>query len=273
MEVEILESMSRFIENLQRIFSLKRTKITLYIATVLWIAVITQILMNKVFFENFEIAEAFVKTNSEYLKCSLEIVAQHHSDFLSETEKKDILHHIADAIGLKLDSDIKIKREDQQTEYSYHKHAKKAETTLKIVSLQQEADSTIKVKHYVVVRLNIKESIKSIDKYRRLIEKALDEMDMSTRQVNVLYEGMIDGLMSRNDKEDMANLMIRELQGEVAFDYQHGDSYTVYAYTGLINEYIETVGCKINIQIAMTYDELSDKTRIYLATPIINQSW
>ena len=37
-------------------------------------------------------------------------------------------------------------------------------------------------------------------------------------------------------------------------------------YTGLIDEYIETVGCRINIQIAATYDEVADKTRIYLAT-------
>jgi hypothetical protein len=41
----------------------------------------------------------------------------------------------------------------------------------------------------------------------------------------------------------------------------------------LIDEYVEAAGCKINIQIAMTYDEQLDKTRIYFATPIINQGW
>lgn len=273
MEVDILESLSRFIENLQRIFSLKRTKITSYIVAVLWIAVITQIIVNRVFFESLEISEAFVKTNTEDLECSLEIVAQHNSDFLSETDKKDILHYIANSIGLKLDSDIEIKQDGGKTEYSYEKQAKKANTSLKIVSMQEEVNSTAIMRHYLVVRLNIKESIKSIEKYRSLIEGAMDKLDILNRQVNVLYEGIVNGSMSKDDKRDMADLLVKELQGEVAFDYQQGESYTVYAYTGLIDEYIDTVGCKINIQIAMTYDEQSEMTRVYLATPIINQSW
>ena len=268
-----MENIGRFVEALQHIFSLKRTKITLYIAGVLWIAVFTQIIMNRVFLNSLEIAEAFVKINTEDKECSLEIVAPYHNEFLSEKDKRDILHHIANSIGLNIDSDIMMVREAEKTEYSYHKQAKKAETTIKIVSIQEEIDSGIRIKHYIVVRLNIKESINSIDKYRKLIEESLDELNISERQVNVLYEGIVDGLMSKTDKEELARSMVKDLQGEVAFDYQQGESYTVYAYTGLIDEYIETVGCKINIQIAMTYDELAEKTRIYLATPILNESW
>jgi hypothetical protein len=273
MEVESLEKMSRFIENLQRIFSLKRTKITLYIVAVLWIAVITQIVINRVFFESLEIAEAFVKTNTKDHECSLDIVAEHHSHFLSETDKKDILRYLANCIGLNMDSDITIGRENGRTEYSYNKRAKKAETSLKIISIEEEVDSAIKMKHYVVVRLKIKDSIKSIEKYRRMIEDSLDDLEIVNRQVNVMYEGIMDGLVSKNNKEDIADLLVKELQGEIAFDYQQGESYTVYAYTGLINEYVETIGCKINIQIAMAYDEETDKTRVYLATPILNDSW
>lgn len=272
-EVDTLENMSRFIEKIQGIFSLKRTKVTLYMAAVLWLALVTQLVINKVFFDNFEIAEAFVKANAEDMECNLEIIAQHHNEFLSEADKKDILHHIANAIGLDINSEITIKRDDGRAEYSYYKLAKKAETSLKIVSLEQEEDSTIKMKHYIMVKLNVKESIRSIEKYRKLIEKSLNDMDIEERQVTVLYEGYVPGLMSIQDKENMVTLLINDLQGKVAFDYQQSESYTVYAYTGLIDEYIETLGCKINIQIAMTYDEESEKTKIYLASPILNQEW
>lgn len=273
MEVDILEKISRFIEGLQRIFSLRRTKITLYIAVVLWISVATQIFVNRVFFKDFQIAEAFVKASTEDLECSLEIIAQHYNDFLSETDKKDIIHYIADAIELRIDDVIKINRESDRTEYVYQKQAKKAITSLKIVSLEQEVDSIIKMKHYIIVRLKIKESIKSIEKYRKLLESSFKELGIEEKQVTVQYEGYVPKKMTIEDKEDMARLLVKELQGEIAFDYQQKDTYTVYAYTGLIDEYIETVGCKINIQIAMTYDEQAEKTRIYLATPIINQDW
>ena len=79
--------------------------------------------------------------------------------------------------------------------------------------------------------------------------------------------------MTNENKEEMARQMVKELQGEIAFDYWQNDTYTVYAYTGMIDEYIETAGCKINIQIAMTYDEQTEKTKIYLASPILNQEW
>lgn len=268
-----MENMSRFIERVQGVFSLKRTKVTLYIAAVLWLAVVTQIIMNRIFLEDLEIAEAFVKTNTEDLECNLEIVAQHHMDFLSEEDKKDIVHYLANAIDLKMDKEIEISREGERTEYVYSKQAKRAETSIKVVSLEEEIDKAIKVRHYIVVRLNIKESIKSIERFKKVLEAALDELGIEQRQVNVQYEGFVLGLMTQKESEEMARLLVGELQGEVALDYQQGNSYTVYAYTGLIDEYIETVGCKINIQIAMTYDEQADRTKIYLASPIINQSW
>lgn len=268
-----MDRVNVFYEKIQHIFSTKRMRITLYIVAILWLSVITQIIVNKVYFRDLQIAEAFVKTNTEDLECSIELVAQHPTDFLSETDKKDIIHHIADSIGLKIDKDIEIIRESDRTEYVYQKQAKKAFSSIKIASLKQEADSAVTMKHFIVTRLKIKDYVKSADKYRKLLESAYKELKLKENQLTVQYEGSVRGSMPVEDKEDMARLLVKELQGEVAFDYQQGDSYTLYAYTGLIDEYIESAGCKINIQIAITYDEETDKTRIYLATPIINQDW
>lgn len=268
-----MESLNRFTAGLQRIFSLKRTKITLYIATVLWLSVATQVLVNRVFFKDFQFAEAFVKSSTEDIECSLEIAAQHPNDFLSESEKKDILKYIADEIGLRMEKDIAINRDNDRIVYAYEKQAKKASTVLKIVSLEEKTDSAVEMKNYIIVRLKIKESIKSLEKYRKLLENVFKNLGIEEKQVTVQYEGYISKNMTADEKEDMARSLIKELQGEIAFDYWQENSYTVYAYTGLIDEYIESAGCKINIQIAMTYDEQTEKTKIYLATPIINQDW
>ena len=268
-----MEKSNWFAETLQRIFSSKRIKITLYITAVLWLSVITQILVNRFFFRNFQFAEAFVKTSTEDVECSLEIVAQHNNDFLSEADKKDIFRYIADVIGLKIDKDIEIKKDKDRTEYVYQKQAKKAVTSLKIVSMEQEVDSAIKLKHYIIVRLRIKDSIQSLEKYRKLLDDAFEKLGIKQKQVTVQYEGYITKQMTKENKEETARQLVKELQGEIAFDYWQNDTYTVYAYTGLIDEYIESAGCKINIQIAMTYDTQTEKTKIYLASPIINQDW
>ncbi|HPU64122.1 MAG TPA: YwmB family TATA-box binding protein, partial [Mobilitalea sp.] len=241
--------------------------------TVLWLAVITQIVVNRIFFKGFEIAEAFVITGTEDIECSLEIVVQHPDEFLSENDKKDIIRYIADAIGLNIDKDIEIIKDNERTEYVFQKQAKKAETALKVVSLVQDIDSEVKMKHYVIARLKIKESIKSLEKYRELLENAFDKLGIDKKQVTVQYEGYITGLMTKESKEAMARQLVNELKGEIAFEYWQNDNYTVYAYTGLIDEFIESAGCKINIQIAMSNDENSKKTKIYLASPIINSGW
>lgn len=263
----------RFVEEVKRIFSLRRTKITLYIAVVLWLSFVTQVLVNRVFFGDFQIAEAFVKTSTEDMECSLEIAAQHPNEFLSESEKKDIIRHIADGIGLSIDREIEIIKDKERTEYVFEKQAKKALTSIKVVSIEQKVDSAVKLKHYIIVRLRIKESIQSLERYRKLLDNAFKGLGIDQKQVTVQYEGYISRAMTNENKEEMARQIVKELQGEIAFDYWQNDTYTVYAYTGMIDEYIETAGCKINIQIAMTYDEQTEKTKIYLASPILNQEW
>ena len=55
---------------------------------------------------------------------------------------------------------------------------------------------------------------------------------------------------------------------------QRGDElYTVYAYTGLINDYVKSEGNKINVNIAFNYNEKKNKTNLYVATPILNQDY
>lgn len=268
-----MENLNRFYESMKRILSMKKTKITLYIAAVLWLAVATQMFMNRFFYKEVEITQAFVNTNTGDLKSSIEIIADYNKDYLSEAEKQDLILYLADAIGLTVDKEITVTGEGSRSEYAFEKQARNASTQLKIVSLEQEEEAAVKMKHYIVVRLNIKDSIQSIDKYRKLLEEAMQKLGVDQKQVTLQYEGSFNGTLSREEKDRISELLVKELQGETAIRYEEEGIYTVYAYTGLINEYIVSAGSKVNIQIAITYDELTQKTVVYLATPILNQSW
>lgn len=268
-----MENLNRFFEALKRILSMKKMKITLYIAAVLWLAVVTQMFMNRYYYKEAEITQAFVNTNTGDLKSSVEIIADYEKEYLSETDKKDLILYLADAIGLTVDKEISIKREGNRSEYYFQKQAKNALTLLKVVSLEQEEASAVIMKHYIVVNLDIRDSINSIDKYRKLLEASLAELGVTNKQTTLQYQGSFNGMLSTKEKDRVADLMVSELQGETALRYEEGGLYTVYAYTGLINEYIVSMGRKINIQIAITYDEEAGKTIVYLATPILNQSW
>ncbi len=268
-----MENLNRLYEFLKGILSRKKTKITLYIAVVLWLAVATQMFMNRFFYEEVKMTQAFVNTNTADLKSSIEIIAAYEKDYLSEEDKKELILYLADSIGLHVDKEIAVTREEARSEYSYEKQAKNASTMLKVISLEQEKDSEIKMKHYIVVKLDIKDSIQSMDKYRKLLENALKDLGVNNRQLTLQYEGSFRGMLSAAEKDRISELLVNELDGEVSMKYEEGNLYTVYAYTGLINEYIMSMGSKVNIQIAITYDEQAGKTMIYLASPILNQNW
>lgn len=261
------------IDSVKQIISLKRTKATLYMVVILWLAFATQFIVNRMFQENVQITEAFVKTNAEEMKSSLEIVAEYNAGFLSEASKKEMIQALADAIGLTIDGEILQKQQASKSEYYFLKRAKKAVSEIKVVSLEQEEGEAVKVNHYIIVRLDITESVHSIDKYKNLLEKTLDKLGVAEKQITMEFEGNYKGNMSVREKNEIATQLVEDLQGEIALEYEEGNLYTVYAYTGLLKEYIVSMGTKVNIQIAITYNDLTNKTRVTLATPILSQGW
>ncbi|MBP1754309.1 MAG: putative rane protein [Firmicutes bacterium] len=253
--------------------SLRRTKITLYMAMVLWVAVATQMIVNRVFQEDIKITEAFVKTNTDEMQSSIEIAAEYSSGDLSAEDKKTLICDLAAKMGLTIDKDISVWEEGDRSEFYYYKRAKKATTEIKVISVGQEEDDLWVMKHYIIVRLSIQEGIAGIDKYKSVLEKAFDKLKVKDMQVTLKYEGNQEGDLTSEQKHEVAQLLVDELQGEIALEYDEGDMYTVYAYTGMLKEYVTSMDNKINIQIAISYNEITNKTRITLATPILSDNW
>ncbi len=262
-----------FYHKFKNIVSKRRTKVTLYVAAVLWVAVITQIFVNRVFREELQITEAFIKSETAEMQSSLEIVAEYPAEVLSDEGKRELIYRLADVIGLTVDDDITVWEEETKSEYFYFKQAKQASTEIKVVSMVTEKNNEADMKHYIVIQLTVLKGIQSIDKYKDLLEEELTELGTANKQVTVKYEGMREGDLTSLQKSEIATLLVEELQGEIAIEYDEGDLYTVYAYTGMINEYVTTLDNKINIQIAITYNELTDTTKITLATPVLNDSF
>lgn len=260
-------------DRIKQIFTKKQMKFTLYIVAVLWLAVITQVGVNKLFKDSLRITEAFVKTKTEDMKSSIEVIAEYSNVFLSEEDKKNVIQQIADSIGLTIDGEIDVWKEDNRIEYTFYKKAKSATSEIKVVSMEQQQDETVKIQHYVFVRISVLKSINSIDKYKDIIEHTMKQLGVNSTQTTMEYAGYYTGELSLERKQEIAYLLVNELQGEIAQEYDEGDLFTVYGFTGLLNDYVVSAGQKVNIQVAITYNEISDKTTVYLATPILNGSW
>ena len=155
----------------------------------------------------------------EEMKSSLEIISEYNGEFLSETDKKDMIHKIADSIGLNIDKDITILKEGAHSEYIFAKQARLAETEIKIISMEQEVDEYARMKHYIIVRMSILQSIQSIEKYKDIIVDTIDELGTLNKQITMRFDGNYDGNRSNDEKKQIAEFLIDQLHGEIALDY------------------------------------------------------
>jgi hypothetical protein len=249
----------------------KKSKMTIYVIGVLWIAVIMQLAVNTLLRPDSNLLEAFVNTNSEVSDFELEMVADYGTDFLSESDKKDLILYVANKMGLQVGDEHFGKLSNKDSEILVEKISKSSETLIKVVSIENENDlGTNEVKHYIIVRLKLYKNLESILSYRELLENVFRDLKVSDVQTTMQLSSRYKGNISIDDKNKIADNMINNLQGKIAYANRADDLFTIYAYSGLLDEYVSSLGTKINIHVAIDYDEDTDYTNVYLGTPVIN---
>lgn len=247
---------------------------TVYVIAVLWISVFTQIIVNQFFSSSDRMIDAFADTNSNIIQSEIKVIADYGTKYLSEEDKKSLIDYIAGSINLNTDYAFKTNSSSALKEISVDKPSKNANTKIKILSLDRvENDGSKQVDQYIVVDLNVYENIDSVLTYKKLIENILKELEVVDYQTTILFTGNYDGKLSSEEMNQITDELIGDLQAKTVSENRNDDLFTVYAYSGLIDEYIVISGAKVNVNIAFTYDETNNQTELYLATPVINSDY
>lgn len=249
----------------------RKQKAWLYILGVLWIAVIVQVGVNHLLLPKTSLLQAFVSTNANVSAFELEMCASYGKGYLDDKSQENLVYYLADSIGLKVEGPPTVSNNGQETEVVVEKTGKNAYTSIKVVTLaQQGKDSTKNLHHYILIRLKLYENTESLLEYRKMLEKALKELKAENIQTTMQLSSTYKGHLALKDMNKIADAMIESLGGKVAYANREEELFTVYAYSGLLKEYITSMGTKINIHIAIQYDKDTDTTIVYLGTPVIN---
>lgn len=258
----------------ERLRKKKRYELLFGIVLILWAAAGAQWIAGKLFFEPKEITEAFAKTNSKLSESMLEIVAEYGDDYLTIEDKKELVRYLAAGIGLKAEDEISVLEEEGRQVILYQKQAKQAETVLKCVTLGQSDTGEAARKHYLMVRIRIYEDTKNyISTYQEIIKKQIDQLGAKEMNCTVQFAGNFAGRLTVSELNEITDRMLRELGAKVVYENRTEELYTVYGYARGQEHSVTVDGKRMNIQIAAAYEEKEDRTRIYLATPLISGDW
>jgi hypothetical protein len=246
----------------------RRIKIFVCIIGLLWVAAFTQMMVNEFFMKEERIMEAFASTGTKVEESSLEMTADYGNKALSKDDKELIIRKIADKIGLDNNYDIEEKKVNDTVSMIAEKHGKNAKTIIEIITIFNEVDS--KRKHYILVSLNIFEKTNSIIQYKQILEESMEEIEVTELESLIRFHGFCEGKLTENERDVQVKEMLKNIQAKVVNEYSEDGLLNVYAYTGLLKEYLKVNRKRINVNVVVTYNEIEDRTYIYLATPILN---
>lgn len=270
------ERTKRIISGIQKeLIKRKKLKIFFMVCILLWSAAGAQWIAERILKDKTELASAFVNSNTVLNESMIELIAFYDASYMTESDKVDLVRYMAEELGIRVDTDaIKILKYEDRESLTYVKTAKQAETTVKCVTLDGEYSKTGKKEHYLLVRIKISEDInEDITVFQKLIQDVFEKLNAKEISNTLQYSGNFIGKLSVDELNVMADQMIKVLGGKTVYENRTLDLYTVYAYSGGITDYISVDGLKINIQVASTYNEAEDRTKIYLATPMISGDW
>lgn len=248
---------------------MKKLKYIFYFIVIVWIGAFTQLAVNKFYTNEKRMMEAFADIQSDVIESKLQFTADYGTDYLDETDKKNLIQYFAKEIGLNSDYKISLSKGKDSEVISGTKQSKSASTVIEVVSTN--VNNTIN--HYILITLKIFEKTDSILEYKNIVEKAAKSLEVKEYQSLITLNGKYNGKLSIEEKSNVVDKLVKRLQGVIINEKRTEDLFTVYAYTGLIEDYITITGEKVNVNIVVNYDEREDNTNIYLATPILNEDY
>lgn len=250
----------------------KKIRATIYVVGILWIAVMSQLLVNRLFIGDERIMNAFIDTDSNIEESKLNIVVDYGEGFLLNKEKNEVLKKLAESADIK-DYEIKTETIENARNTMIQAKTKAKEGLLEFISLTQGTEEKTKYHHFILMELKMKEDFDGVIEYKKKLELCVKTLKAKDYQCIMKFTGTYPGKMSEKTRDENIGKLLKSLQAKKVDTIESKEYYALYAYTGLVDDYITAAGKKININVAVTHNEEKDKTEICLATPVLNEEY
>ena len=269
--------MEQFKISLKKINFTKWRLLWLLIAAA-WLFVLLKFLVGALFEKNTSLVAAFSVTNPQEISATVEVTAKYPLGNLSDKNKLLVMEELADSIGLTLDDEPSLSESETRQELSFFKDALAADTEIKVITLlkdnavdhdgREEQDTT-----YLYTKICLNQSLDTVLAYKTLLEETMKDLSCTEISTTIQLVGDYAGYLTLERRNEITEDILDALGAEVVYEYREHDLYTVYAYTAGLDNYITVDNKRINVHIAMSQNEEHYRTVLYLASPILPDTW
>ena len=239
-------------------------KRALYAAIILWVVGSGVYLAGMERVHSVSISTAFTDSADERQWCELDTYIEGYGKFgvcyLTQEEKERLVENIASALGITSSYGLATVCEDEVNITVLSKESVDGSVTIKAITQEPQAQ-------YVYENITVYNNIDCAVSYRELVEGMFDAMGIQGN-VNMNLVGSLEGALNSTEKNELADGLLDRLGAKVVTENRDSDIFTIYAYSRGAGSYITIGGNKINMNIAIGYDEEQNRTKVYLASPI-----
>lgn len=253
-------------------FVSKKVKATIYVVGVLWIAVMSQLLVNRIFTSDTRIMDAFVDTDTNIEESKLNLVVDYGEGFLLNDQREEVLKSLADAVGVK-DYKMKTETTKETVNIKVQEKTRKKDTSIEFVTLSKDQGKKTSYHHFVLLEMKLNKDFDKVIQMKKAAEKYVSKWGAKDYQCIIKFSGSYQGQLSQKAIDGNVSGLLKNLQARKVDSVKSENFYSVYAYTGLVKDYIKADGKRININVVVTYNEEEDKTELCLATPVLNEDY
>lgn len=216
-----------------------------------------------------DVVSAFNSMDYDNSESIIEAFGDYGTTYLSEEEKAKLASGFAACLGMNNDYEISVSDNGEAEVTTLYKNSLNAEVTIKVITVTRDGGLYKTCQQSVAVNMRLKGRTDCAVTYKNMVSDVFEANGIKG-YVNLNLRGELPGALNYYERNKAADALLKKLNAEVVAENRDNDIFTVYAYTEEIEEYITSGGRKVNINIAEEYDETSDKTIIYLSTPLNN---
>lgn len=217
---------------------------------------------------NRKFVEAFSATTFKVEEAELNIWGEYRPKYMKTNEMGAVVNEIASLLGVQGVVPI-IEESDTKKTYLVTKTAQDATTKIQFVeTITPLDDKTYQAKNYLVINIVLHNKCNSITYFQELLTDYFTKLEI-TPTIGLTITGSKPGTLSEDMAQATMTDLVQALNGEIKSVFLEDEIKSVYGYTKYVEDYVTANGEKINMDLAVTYNELENKTYLYGAIPVI----
>lgn len=251
-----------------------KTKIAVkvVIALSLWIFAAYRFISAKNSAAQETIVTAFNQVQLENMNANVEAFGYFGNVYMSQSAREQMVRNIGYSLGMS-GCEVVQTIDDRVMVTEISRNGSSADTSIRLVTKEEKVtDTVVECHQYVDIDIDLKQNVTSALYYKKILEDIMAEYDIAS-DVTLSLSGCMEGNVNIAIRNLISDRMIELLNGRIVAENRGEDLYTIYAYSKNAGGSITLGGQKINLNISSYYDENTDMTYFYVATPIINADY